>query len=217
MEGEDYRIKYLKYKQKYTNALQNMQGGGETEINNALLIKPTAVYVVDLDTFNKLKVSFKISNQQVTEIPSHFKEEDIKAAIAILNPNAIRILPMTKFISESSALRFGSVKVGKDKIVFKGGIERVNGTPANFDATPFGDKLSIFTFGTNQKNRYDGTQALNQLKGGKNYFRAVCELGEPNFLVLEGKNLHFAGNLNTAAATSIATSQTLQSKRSRIL
>jgi hypothetical protein len=210
MEREDYRIKYLKYKQKYTNALQNMQGGGETEIKKALQTRPTAVYVVDLETFNKLKVSLKIIDQQVKEIPSHFKEEDIKGAISILNPNAIRILPMTKFTSESSAFRLGDyAKFGKDRIVFKGGIERVNGTPANFNATPFGGEFGIFTFGANEKNRYDGIQALNQLKGGKNYFSVICKLEEPNFLVLDGKNLHFAGNLNTVAATSIATSRTL--------
>ena len=199
MNEQDYRIKYLKYKQKYTNALQNMQGGGENEIKTALQTKPTAVYVVDLSTFNKLKAPLGIDNLQVKEIPSQFKEEDIKKAIATLNPNAIRILPLEKFKSESSAFRLGSAKFGKDKLVFKGGLERVNGTPADVNATPFGE-FSLFTFGQSPKNKYDGSRALNQLKGGKNYFKDTCALGEPYFLILVGQNLHFAGDLNTVAS-----------------
>jgi len=55
MEGEDYRIKYLKYKQKYTNALQNMQCGGKNTID-ALNPQPKAVYIIPKEAYEKLKI-----------------------------------------------------------------------------------------------------------------------------------------------------------------
>ncbi|MCX6743835.1 MAG: hypothetical protein NT116_06430, partial [Candidatus Parcubacteria bacterium] len=168
MDVEDYKIKYLKYKQKYTNALQNMQGGGDAEVSAALETQPKAVYVLKKETYDKLKLSFDISENTVTSVevlPSQFNEESVKLAISMLDKNSIRILPMIPFKKESSATKFGIIKIGKDKLEFKGGLEKVDGTTLPFsNESPVG---GMNNFGQNNKNRYDGTEALKHLKNGK--------------------------------------------------
>ena len=206
MNEQDYRSKYLKYKQKYTNALQNMQGGGNSELQTALTTQPTAVYVVDKSTYDKLRLPLQVTNDVgIENLPSQYNEEVVKTAISNINPDCIRILPMTDFKKESTAYRTLGIKIGKDKIEFTKGLEKVNGHPAPTSTdSPFG---GLAKFGQNVKNKYDVNSALTHLKNGINYFSQICKLVEPSVLILNGKNLHFCGKLEPNASAVVAKGQ----------
>jgi len=199
MYGQDYKSKYLKYKQKYTNALQNMQGGGDAELRAALQTQPQVVYVVDKLNYDKLKLSFDLGENQdvsIEQLPSQFNEEVIRKAIAMLNPKAIRILPMKSFKKESSATKLSIIKIGKNKIEFKDGIENVDGTSAEvIKESPFG---GLSNFGQDVRNRYNSQEALQHLKNAYTYFNTTCKLTTPCVLVLLGNKLHLCSALTQA-------------------
>jgi uncharacterized protein YunC (DUF1805 family) len=200
MDVEDYRIKYLKYKQKYTNALQNMQGGALQNISDALTTQPSAIFVVDEDTCNKLKKSCKInSNVGIVDLPNQFNVESIKKAIAMVNPNAIRILPMREFIKRQEKSRI--FRMGSNLTVFKDGIEKVDGKEAKSGNLSF----TAFGFNPSEKNKYQPVKAIEQLtqQTTQNYLTIECKLQNPNILILNGRNFHFCGALNDAIVQAV--------------
>jgi hypothetical protein len=191
MTEAEYRIKYLKYKQKYTNALHNMQGGEELLV--ALGKQPKVVIVVDDNTFNKLKISYPSLK---AELPPAFDEKTVTETIKKLKPNAIRILPMTPFKKESTKKSYGFIKVGKNETVYKDGLEKVDGSPIQggenvpFSGKNFGQITQKSTTGAST-NKYDGNTALNHLKEIKNLFSSSWGLGDnPSVVVFVDKTLY---------------------------
>jgi len=186
MNGEDYRSKYLKYKQKYTNALQNMQGGAS--ISEALQKQPKKVFVVDADTNNKLNTLLGGTEKKITQ------SDCVDSLVGISNKDVIRIIPMTKYKYKKTELKrsegttdtlFRGIERSSETI-FKDGLQKINGEPAPEKANtalPFDG----FTFGE-LSSRYNSGTALNHLKSEYGYFTNQCGIRNPYIVVFGGDN-----------------------------
>ena len=205
MNGEDYKIKYLKYKQKYTNALQNMQGGGD--LATALNPQPKAVYVVDKESYKNLKILLGGEKKKITKYDSC-----VDMLVGVSNPNVIRIKPMKKFKKDITVLKIGKITYGSNSTEFKDGLETINGNAApSFDPVPFGGRTFGQETGKNLNlNIYSSSQALTDLKNTKQYFIDQCAIKEPHIVVFGADNtLHLCGSLQEplSAATSVASAE----------
>jgi hypothetical protein len=187
MYEEDYKIKYLKYKQKYTNALQNMQGGAE--LMNALVKQPKAVYVLDKLSYDNLKIL--LGNSEEKEIKKY--SDCVDMLVGISNKDVIKIKPMTKFKSTKTELKreeksaevlIRGVKVDTN-IIFKDGLEKIDKkTPAPYNGKiPFQGLL----FGENN-GKYSAESAKAQLLAEFDYFSNSCKLTEPHIVVFGADN-----------------------------
>jgi hypothetical protein len=191
MTEAEYRIKYLKYKQKYTNALNNMQGGAIV-LGEALENQPEIVLVVGRPTFEFLKEAYSITDSGF--IQTNFKKDVIKAAIAMVDKNAILIIPKKNFLetqTQFSTTLFGNrASLGENKLYFKDGIQQVDGKSA-----PYGN-LNFLQFGIDKESNiyeYNGAAAESQLKDPKtlDYFKTKCKITNPCFLILRNGQLFF--------------------------
>jgi hypothetical protein len=184
MDVEDYRIKYLKYKQKYTNALQNMQGGAD--IATALKTQPKAVYIVDAQSNKNLTILLGGDEKKITKYDSC-----VDMLVGISNKKVIRIKPMTKFKKDIKVQKFGKFSYGSNSTEFKDGLERITGDAApTTDPVPFGGR----TFGQESGlhlylNNYSGSQALTDLQDNKLYFMNQCGIENPHIVVFSTDNI----------------------------
>lgn len=211
MEGENYKIKYLKYKQKYTNALQNMQGGAV--LATALTPQPKAVYVVNSTTFSNLRklldLKDNVNEKKITKYASC-----VDSLVGVSNHNVIRIIPMKKFnykkteikrAAESSTSLFRGIDLDSEKI-FKDGLQKIDGTPApqkETGAIPFVGAL----FG-DLKNTYNNEFAKQQLLNEYNYFTGECLIVSPHIVVFGADNtLHLCGPLVETSASASTTAE----------
>jgi hypothetical protein len=184
MDVEDYRIKYLKYKQKYTNALQNMQGGAD--IATALKTQPKAVYIVDAQSNTNLKTLLGGAEKKITKY-----SDCVDMLVGISNKKVIRIRPMTdlKYAKDGKVWVNNEEYTGLKKVTgifYKNGLEHVNKemAPAKPDKIVFEGKK----FGEDDSNRYSHVIALNQLLNENNYFINQCGITEPHIVVFGADN-----------------------------
>jgi hypothetical protein len=194
MTEAEYRIKYLKYKQKYTNALHNMQGGVNQLLDEALQIQPDIVFVVKKDTYEGLRAAYGIAEESGSlEINSDI--DAIKKGLTMVDENAIFIIPKKNFNkteTQSSITILGkNLSYGQNKQHFTGGIEKVNGKPAQYEGS-----LKFLQFGINRDSanyEYNGATAKTQLTDGvtTNYFTQKCGITDHRFLILKRKKLYF--------------------------
>jgi hypothetical protein len=193
MNKEDYKIKYLKYKQKYTNALHNMQGGENQMLTIALASKPDVVFVVKKEAYEALKEAYEISGDSGSTNMGVDKDV-IKAGLFMADENAISIIPMMNFYeteTQHSLKVFGKkLSLGQSRQYFKGGIEKVNGKSAPYK------HFSFRQFGVNSENsdyNYDKNIAKVHLTDAEtiSYFSTTCEIVEPRFLILRDKIMYF--------------------------
>ena len=194
MEREDYKIKYLKYKQKYTNALQNMQGGGETELMAALITQPKVVFAVNKNIYDILKIVLGIASSVGTKVlPDRYTEKSIQLAISMHNPTAIRILPMKNFYVRQTESKYFRTSA-QNQVMYKDGVQKVDNSPA-----PGGNLFLNNPFGTDAEssNLYNSATALAQLQDSntKNYFNKTCGLEKSYYLIFNGNTLHFCGEV----------------------
>ena len=206
MDGSDYRIKYLKYKQKYTNALQNMQGGAD--LSTLLNPQPKAVYVVDPTTIKHLRILLGLGvgedEKTITNYP-----DCVDSLVGVSNRNVIRIIPMKKFkynkteikrATESNTSLLRGIDLSSERI-FKDGLQKIDGTPAPqkstddipFDGLLFGESGSI----------YSNIAAQRQLQKELTYFTNQCQIVTPHIVVFGADNtLHLCGPLIPPTATA---------------
>ncbi len=187
MNEQDYRSKYLKYKQKYTNALQNMQGGDKTKIKNALSPKPKTVYVVDENSYTNLKILGFDEG-----VSKEIKKDDtcVDKLVGISNINVIRIKPMKQFKYDTKGTKFvtgeitGFIKTSD--IIYKEGLQKIDGSsaPKKVDELPFRG----FTFGQSSENKYNSDTAYSQLVQELSYFTTVCALTNPHIVIFSADN-----------------------------
>jgi len=199
MDVEDYRIKYLKYKQKYTNALQNMQGGAE--LADKLNPQPKAVYVVDPETIKNLRILLGGDEKIITKY-----SDCVDSLVGVSNRNVIRIKPMTdlKYAQDGKVYVNNEELTGFKKVTgifYKNGLERINKEMA-----PTKPGAVVFTgskFGEDDSNRYSHVIALNQLLSERNYFINQCGIKEPHIVVFGADNtLHLCGLLPATAVAA---------------
>ena len=183
MDVEDYKIKYLKYKQKYTNALQNMQGGAD--LATALTSQPKAVYVVDSKTIECLTTLLGGEQKKITKY-----DNCVDMLVGISNKKVIRIKPMTKFKKDITVQKFGKFSYGSNRTEFKDGLETITGDAApTTDPVPFGGRTFGQEAGLNLNlNNYSGSQALTDLQNNKQYFMIQCGIKDPNIVVFGTDN-----------------------------
>jgi len=199
MNGEDYRSKYLKYKLKYTNALQNMQDGGEAELKAALQKQPKKVFVVDADTNNKLNTLLGGTKKKITQ------SDCVDSLVGISNKDVIRIIPMTKYKYKKTEIKrsegttdtlFRGIERSSETI-FKDGLQKINGEPAPEKANNYELPFNGFTFGE-LSSRYNSDTAFKHLRDEIGYFTNQCGIQNPHIVVFGGDNiLCLCGPLST--------------------
>ena len=215
MDGSDYRIKYLKYKQKYTNALQNMQGGAV--LAEVLKSQPKAVYVVDKKSNDNLKILLGGNDEKkITKYDSC-----VDMLVGISNKKVIRIKPMTdlKYAQNGRVYVNNEEVTGFKKVTgifYKNGLEYINKemAPSKPDAVVFAGAK----FGENDSTgRYSNEKALDQLISERNYFINQCGIIEPHIVVFGADNtLCLCGALPVTAVTA-ATAVTAESASTSLL
>ncbi len=225
MERNDYKNKYLKYKQKYTNVLENMYGGNPSlnqTVSVALDTQPKVIYIVDKATYNNVRTLLSLGEETSKPINRHTNCIDM--LIGISNRNVLKITPMAEIIGfESDNNR------NHPWSAYKKGIKKIDGSDApynkkvkldftkkryNTSQSYFGkhnetgnyDKETAKTyllidksyFGKhNETGNYDKETAKTHLLNAKSYFEA-CDLTNPYLILLSPDNtLNFYGTLYT--------------------
>jgi hypothetical protein len=198
MEVYSYKNKYLKYKQKYTNALENMYGGNvilNELLNDAFNIQPEAVYIVDEKTYDYVRTLLSLGIDETTKTINKYTN-CIDMLIGISNKNVLKIIPMTEIIvfenDNYPNHPWNGYKKGLQKIDGSNAAYIV-GTKPNFTTNNHNRTLSYF--GMNPKTmNYDSAIVKQDLLNAKKYFEA-CSLSNPFIIVLNGNELHFHGVL----------------------
>jgi hypothetical protein len=198
MEINNYKNKYLKYKQKYTNALENMYGGVETlnlTLNDAFEIQPKAVYIVDYTTYENVRTLLSLEISETSKTINKYTN-CIDMLIGISNKNVLKIIPMTEIIVFENDNYPNHPWNG-----YKKGLQKIDGSNAayivgakpNFTTNNHNRTLSYF--GKNPKTlKYDSSIVIKDLLNAKEYFEA-CDLCNPFIILLIGNELHFHGVL----------------------
>ena len=201
MERNDYKNKYLKYKQKYTNVLENMYGGEpmlNSNLIDALSTQPKAIYIVDEETYNKVRTLLSLGvNDTFKTINRHTNCIDM--LIGISNRNVLKIIPMAEIIGFENDKYPNHPWNGYQK-----GMQQIDGSNAPYKKDKFaftkGNTLSQSYFGKDDKTgNYDKETAKIHLLNAKSYFESCC-FTDP-YVIKLGKNadgisfLNFVGKL----------------------
>ncbi len=198
MNEQDYRIKYLKYKQKYTNALQNMQCGGKNP-TEALNPQPKAVYIIPKEANDKLKILLDKKDEK--KISKYTGCVDKLVSIA---GKVFKLKPMTDYAYLDNGKKwvwndqFKGRQYGPQGIKYKDGIQMISGEKTEAP-TKQGDKgiFENLQFGQNPNTRlYNPTTALKHLQDESSYFISDGGIKEPHIVVFGADNtLHLCGPL----------------------
>jgi hypothetical protein len=199
MERNDYKNKYIKYKQKYTNALENMYGGNpnlNVTLNDAFKEQPKAIYIVDEVTNNNVKTLLSLSEGNAFKTINKYTD-CIDRLIGISNKNVLKIIPMAEIVGFELDTHPNHPWNG-----YKKGIQKIDGSNA-----PYTNKVKLeFTknsyyptlsyFGKNPKTgEYHSVTTREHLLNAKQYFER-CNLSKPYIIILSPNNtLHFYGTL----------------------
>ena len=207
MEINNYKNKYIKYKQKYTNALENMYGGDpnlNVTLNDAFDIQPKAIFIVDEATNDNVRILLSLGENDRSKTINKYTD-CIDMLIGISNKNVLKIIPMaTIYVDEQIQIHTnesGEKYFIKENIGYTNGLQKINGDKAKF----FKGKEIQFTrdkkylrnlyFGMDQnKSEYSAETTKQHLLNARPYFEA-CDLSNPFIIVLNGNELHFHGVL----------------------
>lgn len=197
MERNDYKSKYLKYKQKYINTLENMYGGvvnlNETIID-AFDKKPKAVYIVDEETYNNVRTLLSLRDNETTKNINKYTD-CIDMLIGISNRNVLKIIPMAKI--------YGFENDKYPDHPFNGytnALQKIDGSKAAYNKiklpfTKYKNSPGLLYFGEDEKNlSYSSETVKNHLKLAKEYFTS-CSLAVPYIIILQDNILSFYGKL----------------------
>ena len=189
MEKNDYKSKYLQYKQKYTNTLENMYGGNPNlneTLNNAFDIQPKAVYIVDEETNKNVRTLLSLGVNEKSKTINKYTD-CIDMLIGISNKNILKIIPMAEIVGFENDTHPNHPWNG-----YKKSIQKIDGSNAPFK----GVKLqftknnyypTLSYFGKNPQTwKYESLFAKKHLLNAKLYFES-CELSDPYIIIL-GKN-----------------------------
>jgi hypothetical protein len=207
MERNDYKNKYLKYKQKYTNVLENMYGGNPSlnqTVSEALNTQPKAIYIVDKATYNNVRILLSLGEETSKTINRHTNCIDM--LIGISNRNVLKIIPMAT-IYEYSNVAYDGDTSGRYTGYTRGytrGLQKIDGTKATYfkereiQFTRDKNYLRNLYFGKDSETSlYSAETARNHLLNAKSYFES-CGLSSPYLILLSPDNtLHFYGTLYT--------------------
>jgi len=187
MERNDYKNKYLKYKQKYTNVLENMYGGEpmlNSNLTDALRTQPKAIYIVDEATYNKVRTLLSLGENDTFKTRNRHTN-CIDMLIGISNKNVLKIIPMAKIVIGDTSRKYT-------------GLLKIDGTNPNYEHDiPFeSDNMNKNEkyFGKNKDGRYDVNIAKTHLSRAKSYFEA-CGFADP-YVIKLGNNADGISSLN---------------------
>ena len=202
MELKNYKNKYLKYKQKYTNTLENMYGGDlnlNKTLNNAFDIQPKAIFIVDEATNKNVRTLLSLGVNETTKTINKYTD-CIDMLIGISNRNVLKIIPMATIYEYSNVAYEGDIS-GR-YTGYTRGLQKIDGTKAKY----FKKNEIQFTRDKNYyRNLYFGKDkntlsytvetAKNHLLSANEYFN-LCNLTNPYIIILSQDNtLNFYGTL----------------------
>ena len=198
MELKNYKNKYLKYKQKYTNTLENMYGGDlnlNKTLNNAFDIQPKAIFIVDEATNDNVRILLSLGENDRSKTINKYTD-CIDRLIGISNKNVLKIIPMAEIIGFENDTYPNHPLNG-----YKKGIQKIDGSNA-----PYNQVKLVFTknryyptlsyFGKNPQTwRYNREDAKKHLLDAKQYFESCNLLAPYVIILLQDNTLHFYGTL----------------------
>ena len=207
MEKNDYKNKYLKYKQKYTNALENMYGGNPNlnlTLNNAFDEQPKAIFIVDEATNDNVRILLSLGENDRSKTINKYSD-CIDMLIGISNKNVLKIIPMaTIYVDKQKQIHTnesGEKYIREEIIGYRLGLQKISGAPAEYfineeiQFTRDKKYLRNLYFGMDQnKSEYSAETTKQHLLNARPYFEA-CDLSNPFIIVLNGNELHFYGTL----------------------
>jgi hypothetical protein len=204
---EIYRDKYLKYKKKYTAALENMKGGDLSLPTD----KPLAVYIVHQETYEFAQKIFPkayLSDEQsnIRSIPPKFSK--IFEEIFKIPHDGLKVLPLTLTVESASTFSNNKFKFAKVISYVSGEILKKpykdNPTLSSiFDEFTFGEIRELDSSNSNTfVKKWDSATATEQLTGIKNYLITWINMdGVVDTSALESAQLDEEAALVTTATT----------------